>query len=218
VRKERNLDLCRRMVAERLDLGWVTYTRADLCAADSLAVWREAGCHTLILGVESASAETLKAYRKGHKADQVAAGLERVRDAGIRTVGTFILGLPEDTRETIDATIRLACELPLDFASFSVAVPRFGTGLRDQAKAQGLIDDLRVMDQSGLTIAMPTRSLDRETVMRLKRKAILRFYLRPTYLGRRLLSVRSLWELGAQFREGLALLGRNVGSRRGPKP
>jgi radical SAM superfamily enzyme YgiQ (UPF0313 family) len=137
-----------------------------------------------------------------------------VRDAGIRAVGTFILGLPEDTRESIEATIRLACDLPLDFASFSVAVPRFGTALREQAQSEGLIGDLRVMDQSGMTIAMGTRGLSRDEVMRLKRKAIRSFYLRPSYLARRLLSVRSLWELGAQVREGLALLTRNVGSRR----
>jgi anaerobic magnesium-protoporphyrin IX monomethyl ester cyclase len=211
VRKQRNRELCERMIGEDLSLGWVTYTRADILNAEDLALWRRAGCHTLMLGVESASPETLKAYRKGYKADEVAAGLQMVRDAGIRTVGTFILGLPEDDRRTVEATIRLACELPLDFASFSVAVPRFGTPLRAQAKAAGLIGDLRVMDQSGETVAMATHSLSREAVLRLKRRAILAFYLRPAYLWRRLVSVRSLWELRAQVAEGLALLSRNVG-------
>ena len=139
-----------------------------------------------MLGVESASPAMLKAYRKGYKADQVAGGLQLVRDAGIRTVGTFILGLPEDTRESMEETIRLACTLPLDFASFSVAVPRFGTPLRLQAKAEGLIEDLRVMDQSGETVAMATHTLSRQEVLALKRQAVRRFYLRPSYLLRRL--------------------------------
>jgi anaerobic magnesium-protoporphyrin IX monomethyl ester cyclase len=214
VRRERNRELCERMIAEDLRLGWVTYTRADILRAEDLELWRRAGCHTLMMGVESASPQTLKAYRKGYKAEQVASGLRMVRAAGIRTVGTFIIGLPEDTRETIEATIRLACELPLDFASFNVAVPRFGTLFRAQAKANGLIDDLRVMDQAGETVAMPTRTLSREEVLELKRSAIHRFYLRPSYLLRRLISVGSLWELKAQVTEGLALLSRNVGAPR----
>jgi anaerobic magnesium-protoporphyrin IX monomethyl ester cyclase len=213
VRRERNLELCRRMTEAGLGFGWTTFTRVDVFTPEILAAWRRAGCHTLILGVESASTDTLQGYRKGYQSDQIASGLRMVREAGIRTVGTFILGLPEDTRATIEATIRLACTLPLDFASFSVAVPRFGTPLRVRAQAEGLIDDTRVMDQSGATIAMATRALTREEVLCLKRKAVLRFYLRPRYLLRRALSARSWWELSAQVREGLALTKRNIGSR-----
>jgi len=176
-----------------------------------LAAWREAGCHTLIFGVEFASAEMLKLYKKGYKPKQIEEGLALTRRMGIRAVGTFILGLPEDTAETIETTVRLACELPLDFASFNVAVPRHGTPLRKEAKSQGLIGDLRVMDQAGLQVAMPTQHLSREEVMRLKQKAVFRFYLRPSYLWRRVTSVGSLDELVSQLREGAALLSRTAG-------
>ena len=44
----------------------------------------------------------------------------------------------------------------------------------------------------------------------LKKKMIRRYYLRPSYLWKRLRSAGSAWELGAQIREGLALLRRNV--------
>ena len=212
VNRKRNLELCRRMVEERIDLGWVTFCRADIVDEEALQAWKAAGCHTLIFGVESATAELLEKYRKGYKPKQVADGLARARQAGIRTVGTFILGLPEETRETLEATIDLACRLPLDFASFNVAVPRHGTALRSQARDQGLIQDLRTMDQAGSRVAMPSHHLDRDTVLRLKQKAIRRFYLRPSYLWRRLTAVRSWYELKAQVREGLALLRRNVAS------
>lgn len=211
--RKRNLELCRRMIEEKLGIGWVTYCRVDVVDEEVLAAWREAGCHTLIFGVEFASPEMLKLYKKGYKPKQIAEGLALTQRMGIRTVGTFIIGLPEDTAETMDMTVRLACELPLDFASFNVAVPRHGTPLRQHAKDQGLIGDLRVMDQAGLHVAMPTRHLTREEVMRLKRKAIFRFYLRPSYLWRRLTSVSSLEELVAQVREGAALLSRSAGLR-----
>jgi hypothetical protein len=62
------------------------------------------------------------------------------------------------------------------------------------------------MDQAGLRVAMPTQHLSREEVMRLKRNAIVRFYLRPSYLWRRLTTVGSVDELVSQLREGGALL------------
>ena len=87
----------------------------------------------------------------------------------------------------------------------------FGTPFRARALELGLAErgDL-VMDQGGADAFLPTRTLDREHMLALKRTMIRRFYLRPSYLFRRLTSVRSLWELGAQAREGLALLRRNV--------
>jgi anaerobic magnesium-protoporphyrin IX monomethyl ester cyclase len=208
VAKERNLELCERMVKEGLSFGWVTYCRVDVINEEVLRAWREAGCHTLIFGVEFADAEMLKRYRKGYRPDQIAQGLKTAQALGIRTVGTFILGLPEDTRDSIEATIELACDLPLDFASFNVAVPRYGTPLRGQAKGDGLIGDLRSMDQAGGTVAMPTRHLTQADVQGLKRKAIFRFYLRPSFLWRRLTSIRSWWELKSQLAEGWALLRR----------
>jgi len=122
-----------------------------------------------------------------------------------------VLGLPEETEQSLRATLDLALDLELDFMSLNVAVPRFGTPFRRRAVDLGLCDpaDL-VMDQGGEQAFLPTRTLDREQVVELKREMIRRFYLRPGYLARRLTSAKSLWELGAQAREGLALLRRNV--------
>jgi hypothetical protein len=63
---------------------------------------------------------------------------------------------------------------------------------------------------------MPTQHLTREQVMQLKRRAIFRFYLRPSYLWRRLVSVGSIDELVSQLREGVALLSRTAGIGHGP--
>ena len=95
--------------------------------------------------------------------------------------------------------------------SLNMAVPRFGTPFRAQALELGLAqrDDL-VMDQGGAQAFLPTRTLDREAMLALKKRMVRRFYLRPSYLWRRMRSVKSLWELRAQAREGWSLLMRNV--------
>jgi radical SAM superfamily enzyme YgiQ (UPF0313 family) len=163
-----------------------------------------------MMGVESADDDLLATYRKGYVAETVREGFRRAKRHGLRTVGTFIIGLPEETEDTLRATLDLAVELDMDFMSINMAVPRFGTPFRARALELGLADaeDL-VMDQGGAEAFLPTRTLDRDAMLALKKRMIRRFYLRPSYLWRRVSSVKSLYELRAQAREGLALLLRN---------
>ena len=210
VRTERALELCAAL-AERGDLSWTTYCRPDTATDELCAALAAAGCHTLILGVESADDDLLASYKKGYKASAVRDGFLRAKRHGLRTVGTFIIGLPEESEDSLQRTLDMAVDLDMDFMSLNMAVPRFGTPFRQQALELGLCeeDDL-VMDQGGADAFLPTRTLDRSAMLALKKRMIRRFYLRPSYLWRRMRSVRNLYELRAQAREGLALLRRNV--------
>ncbi|MEX1023749.1 MAG: radical SAM protein [Planctomycetota bacterium] len=210
VKRARALELCHALEA-RGDLSWTTFTRPDAADDELFAAMRRAGCHTVILGVESGDDGVLEAYRKGYDVEAVRAGVARAKFAGLRTVGTFVLGLPEETEASLQATLDLALDLDLDFLSLNVAVPRFGTPFREQALALGLCgpDDL-VMDQAGAETFLPTTTLDRRRVLALKQRMVRRFYLRPSYLWKRLRGVASPFEFLAQAREGLALLRRNA--------
>ncbi len=205
----RALELCAALEA-RKDLSWTAFTRPDTATDELLGAMKRAGCHTLILGVESADDKLLRLYEKGYVADEVRLGFARVRRHGIRTVGTFIIGLPEESEASLERTLAMAFELKLDFLSLNMAVPRFGTPFRARMLELGLAgaDDL-VMDQGGASAFLPTRTLDRRAMEALKRRMVRRFYLRPSYLWRRLSSARNLHELSSQAREGLALLARN---------
>jgi anaerobic magnesium-protoporphyrin IX monomethyl ester cyclase len=207
--RARALELCTEL-ERRGDLSWTAFTRPDTADDALLAAMRRAGCHTLILGVESADDLVLELYEKGYAASEIRAGFARVKRHGLRTVGTFIIGLPEETEQSLARTLELAFELELDFMSLNMAVPRFGTPFRARMLQLGLADatDL-VMDQGGANSFLPTRTLDRAAMEALKRRMVRRFYLRPAYLWRRLSSARSLHELTSQAREGLALLARN---------
>jgi hypothetical protein len=141
----------------------------------------------------------------------VRAACARAREVGLRTVGTVILGLPEQDAASLERMLALAIELELDFLSLNVAVPRFGTPFREKILALGLASasDL-VMDQGGAEIFLPTATLDRAALRSAKRRLVRRFYLRPSWLLRRVASIRNLAELRVQLREGFALLARNV--------
>lgn len=210
VLRPRALELCRAL-EERGDLSWTAFTRPDTADDALLAAMKRAGCHTLILGVESADDSVLAAYRKGYAAPVVREAFARVRRHGLRTVGTFIIGLPEETEASLRRTLDLAVELDMDFMSLNMAVPRFGTPFRARAIELGLADaDDLVMDQGGADAFLPTRTLDRARMLALKKAMVRRFYLRPSWLLRRLASASGPREIAGQAREGLALLLRNV--------
>jgi len=100
--------------------------------------------------------------------------------------------------------------LSADYASFNVAVPRAGTRLRQSAVAEGLVaEDLEVMDQSGFEPTLETKGLSVDDLRLWRRRAVLRFYLRPRYIWRRLLRLKTPMELVNQAREAWMLV-RNL--------
>jgi anaerobic magnesium-protoporphyrin IX monomethyl ester cyclase len=208
--RERARELCAAL-STRGDLSWTAFTRPDTASEELLREMASAGCHTVILGVESADDEVLRTYRKGYQTAQVREAVAAAKRAGLRTVGTFVVGLPEESEDSLRATLDLAIDLDLDFMSLNMAVPRFGTPFRKRALELGIArkEDL-VMDQGGARASLPTASLSRERMRALKKRMIRRFYLRPGWIARRLASVRSPGELARQVREGAALLARNV--------
>lgn len=207
VRRNKALQLCKSMESEQLGFGWVCYSRVDLIDLELLEAMKLAGCHTIIFGVESASSLILERYQKGYTKQAILATFRLCRKYGVRTVATFILGLPEETRQTAMETIDFLKDIDCDFASFNVAVPRAGTELRRNAIQDGLVNqDFTIMDQSGTSIAMATHHLSPSEVGELKHLALRTFYLRPSYLLRRLVGIRSWYELKEQVREGFHLL------------
>lgn len=198
--RERGLELCREL-GRRSDLSFTAYTRPDVADDEMLSAMKAAGCHTVMMGVESADDELLKLYKKGYRSSIIADAFARAKRHGLRTVGTFIIGLPEESEQSLQRTLDLAIGLEMDFMSLNMAVPRFGTPFRAEALRLGLAsrDDL-VMDQGGAAAFLPTQTLDRARMLAMKKAMVRRFYLRPGYLWRRLTSVKSPWELTAQIR------------------
>ncbi len=209
VNKERTMNLCERMLEEDLHFGWVCFSRVDVLDREMLDVMKKAGCHTIILGIESGSQDILDAYRKGYTIGQIKKFLNVCDEMGIETVGTFILGLPDETPGTMGKTLKLLKEIKLGYASFNVAVPRAGTPLRKEAIELNLANDSRfAMDQSGTEIAMDTKVLSRKEVLRYRRKAVFTFYFRWSYLLGRIKKLKSFSDFLWHLRNAFALVKR----------
>ncbi len=207
--RERNLELCREIHRELPDLRWLCFSRVDLVDATILSAMKRAGCHTIIFGVERPMNHMLSQYRKGYTPGDVRRVLELAKKTGIRTVATFLLGLPGETWESAMRTIDFACSLPCTYASLNVAVPRMGTEMREYALSKGYVDpDLKHFDQSGSEVVMNTETLTRDQLGALKHIAVRKLYLNPRRIIRMLSSIRTADELLIQFRDGVELIRR----------
>src|SRR3989304_5860367 len=87
------------------------------------------GCHTILFGVETASEKSLKSMGKGYTLRQVEETFRLCREYGVRTLATYILGLPGEDREDIVKTVEFAVRVGSGFVSFNTLYR--GRGHRD---------------------------------------------------------------------------------------
>ncbi len=205
--RKKTIEILTEMIKNDFNFKWFSFSRVDVLNYELLELMKKSGCHTIILGIESGSEKILSKYRKGYNKKQIEETLKICSELKIRTVGTFILGLPDETIETANETIEFLKKLPLDYASFNVAVPRAGTDLRKEAITEKIIDEkFEIMDQSGTEIAMPTKYLTQEEVKKLRQKAVREFYLRPKYLIKRAFKIRTFYEFIQNFENAIQLI------------
>jgi radical SAM superfamily enzyme YgiQ (UPF0313 family) len=110
----------------------VFYTQITMEAAEDpafLAAMKRARILGALVGVESVTREGLADVYKGFNlaGDELAARLRTFRRHGIHVLGSFIFGLPSDTKQTFDATVTLAKQADLTFAQFVLLTPFPGT-------------------------------------------------------------------------------------------
>lgn len=199
-------ELCKQMIRRELNLKWICDTRVDVITAELLLSMKEAGCHTIMLGIETSNEEILKTYKKNTRVKQIIEVLHMCRQHRIRTVGHFILGLPGETRETLLETIAFSKKIGLDYASFNLATPRFGTLFRKTAIEKGWVDEQQIgVESSKGRSVLKNQEISPEELGALRAKAVREFYLRPSYLIKRLMDIRSFQDFKNQLLEAVSL-------------
>ena len=199
--RQRALEICDRIIAEGLNhVPWIMINgiRANLADETLLGRMREAGCIRTAFGVESGNQRILDTViHKQLTLDQVREAFKAAKAVGMETIGFFIIGLPGETEETMEDTIRFACELDPVVANFSMATPFPGTEMYDQVLEQGrlLVHDWDEFAFFENRAQFETDEMPAELVERKWREAYRRFYLRPHRVMRTLLRKRTWLEL-----------------------
>ena len=166
---------------KKLKVTWSCNARANL-DYDTLKTLRDNGLRLLLVGFESGNQEILDGIRKGIKLEVARKFMENCRKLGITVHGTFIIGLPNESQETIEETIRFACEVSPHTIQVSIAAPYPGTELYRQAQANGWFtnNNQNLIATSGIQLStleypnLSTKQIE-DAVERMYRQ----FYFRP---------------------------------------
>jgi len=209
VSKKRAVELLQAIISLRKRFTFDCINRVDTLDEELCRLLKEAGCHSIQLGVESGDDEVLARYSKGLTTERIREGFALCKKFGIRTLGFFLIGLPGETEETVQRTIDFAKQLDCDFASFATVDPYIGTKVREEAIQAGYISPDQTEFDSGAFAAIGTEELSRKRVWQLRNRAVRQFYLRPSYIFRKAWAARSAKKLWLFALEGLTVL-RNM--------
>ncbi len=193
-RLERISDL---LIAEHLNhVPWIFVNgiRANMATVELLAKMKAAGLKRTAFGVETGDPDMLVKIDKRLDHDTVRQAFKNAKQVGVETIGFFIIGLPGDTRESMQRTIDFAIELDPLIANFSMMTPYPGTKVYEIIKQQGrlLIQDWEDYVFFEQKARYEMGEMTAELVEEMYRRAYRQFYLRPKPILRRLAS-KGFW-------------------------
>src|SRR6202023_1375644 len=138
----------------KLGVTWSCNAKANV-PRQTLKVLREGGLRLLLVGYESGNKKILHNIKKGMRTDVARKFTRDCRELGITIHGTFIMGLPGETKETIEETIRYARDINPHTIQVSLAAPYPGTFLYKQALEKGWLGDADpdLVGEDGVQIA-----------------------------------------------------------------
>ena len=163
----------------KLGVTWSCNAKANV-PYGTLRVLKDNGLRLLLVGYESGNQKILNNVKKGIRLDTAREFTRHAKLLGIKIHGTFILGLPGETPETIKETIRFAQSVDPDTIQVSIAAPYPGTELFRQAEANGwLVTDALVDDRGAQVSALSYPNLASAEIARGTEEFYRRFYFRP---------------------------------------
>lgn len=200
VNKQRLNDICDEIIKRKIDIRWTT--------PNGIAVWqldkglinkmKKSGCYRLTFGLESANKRTLKFINKQYSLEQAEDIINHCHKIGIWTIGTFIVGFPDEQISSINDTITYAVNSKLDFAVFYAATPFPGTRLYEIFQEDGLIINQSVSLFFG---GCHTKYFSPEELNSLRDMAFRKLLKhRFTHMGRFLVHIRSREDIKYVFK------------------
>ena len=191
IRVKRLEELGHALIDNRLNhVPWIFVNgiRANLAHEELLVLLKEAGLKRVAFGVETGDPAILKSIDKKVDHDTIRQAFRNAEAAGLETIAFLILGLPGETRETMQRTIDFAIELDPLIANFSMMTPYPGTKVYETVKRQGrlLINDWEDYVFFEQQARFEMGEMSAELVEEMYRKAYRQFYLRPSPVLRRL--------------------------------
>lgn len=168
VNREQTIRLCEYL--KKLDFRWFASSRVDVLDEELLLIMKSSGCHTLNFGVETSYDKNLVEIEKNISIKQVEKTFSTCKKIGIKTLAHYIIGLPQDSHESILALIKWAKNLDSDYVSFNIAIPLPDSAIEKNAES----------------------SMSDKELKKLRKRAYWSFYFNLRYIRKTLRSINNL--------------------------
>lgn len=176
---KRVMELSKAIISEGLDIKWWCFSRMDTVVRNpEMAEWMgRSGCRYVFMGIESANQNSLDAYSKRASTGHAGQAVDILKKNGIETLGAYILGAPDETREMIEETIRFSLKLDTGGVQYTLLTPYPGTALYDSVADRITTRDWKLFDAMHPVIR--SDHLSPEELRALIAGAYRKFFLRP---------------------------------------
>ena len=169
-------------------ISWRCLSRTDTVDKEMLKKMYDSGCYQIQFGVESGDQKILDRMKKGIKVKDVKKVFKWCDEIGIETVAFFILGYPGETKKSIEKTLRLAKELKSDFVTFNLFTPLPGSEIYEILKPK---KDWEKFDFTFTSFC----DISSKTMRKIIREAYRTYYLRISYVLRRILKTKDPYRI-----------------------
>jgi len=200
------LKFCELMEAANLDVTWVAYIRGD-CFSDRIAAaMKRAGCHQVLMGVETGNAEIAQSIGKPIDKIRYFEAMTIARRHNLEVRATFIIGHMGDTWDSMLDTLNFAIDLDVDLFQLNICTPYPGTQLYREAVDRGMLQSTDWNRYGQGDVLFKQEQLSAEEIYRFERYAFRRFYLRPKVGFRMLKRITSWYHIRDYIRAARHLL------------
>ena len=108
-------DICRLMIEKDYRFNWFSYFRCSNSDEEAIDLMARSGCKGVFLGIESGSPTILQNMNKAATVEKYVTGIDRLKQYGVLTFASFIMGFPGETEETVEETMNFIRETRPDY-------------------------------------------------------------------------------------------------------
>ena len=176
------MDLCKQIIENKLNIQWSVNILPKNIDNTLAKYMSKSGCILCNIGIESGNINILNNIEKAVTLNDIKNTINILKKNRIKTHNCYIIGLPWETEETVQDTIKLAIQLDSDEASFNIATPFPGTKFFVYSMLNRLVTDEINFEKSIKSPIVKTHNLSKERIIRLQSNAAKCFYARPKYI------------------------------------
>lgn len=215
--RKRTLLFCKRYREEGIGLPYTIRTRADRVDEETIMALKESGCYRFHYGVESGVQEVLDRMNRKMTLEQIREAIALTKKHGILTSANFMIGYLDESRDTYERTVEFIKELDPDHVNIFITTVLPGTDLYFETLERGILKrdvwreyamgEIPSVDLKGLRI--PGKDYSVDDLEKMQARAYRRIHFRPTFVLKKLRTMRSLKQLRRYFAQAVAMLSNH---------